>query len=156
MSNNTTILYTSPLQLLLSIHIIILYLHYTTLSCLIFITGWVYLVMYCLIVLLEQATASFALRSVFQLRHLASYSYRIAQGGTSRYQPPVYEDDLFVHAYPVEAFSNTVLQPQPCYSIDEEQQSTRRGEEDKCPSLLEFVAMMVVNPVQYIFDRIDK
>ena len=89
---------------------------------------------------------------MFQLRHLASYSYRIAQGGTSRYQPPVYEDDLFIHTYPVEAFSNTVLQLQPCYSIDE-QQSTRRGEE---PSLLVFVAMMVVNPVKCFFDRIDK
>ena len=115
-----------------------------------------YLEVYCLIVLLELATASFALRSVFQLRHLASYSYRMAQGGTSRYQLPVYEDNLFVHAYPVEAFSITVLQPQPCYSIDEEQQSTRRGEEVKCPSLLVFVAMMVVNPVQYFFDRIDE
>ena len=81
---------------------------------------------------------------------------RVPAASSSRYQLPVYEDDLFVHAYPVEAFSITVLQPQPCYSIDEEQQSTRRGEEVKCPSLLVFVAMMVVNPVKCFFDRIDE
>ena len=107
--------------------------------------------MYCLIILVELAAASFALRSVFQLRDLASYNYRMAQG-TSRYQPPVCEDDLHAYAYPVEAFSSNALQTQhqmlqPCYSIEEE---------DKCPSLLAFVVMMVVNPVQYFFDRMDR
>ena len=130
------------------------HLHYCRLP-----RGWVYLEMYCLIILVELAAASFALRSVFQLRDLASYSYRMAQG-TNRYQPPVCEDNLHAYAYPVEAFGSNALQPQhqqlqPCYSIEEEQ-STRGGVEDKCPSLLVFVVMMVVNPVQYFFDRIDR
>ena len=103
MSNNATILNSSPLQLLLSIHITIFYLHYVIMPHLHYCRlprGWVYLEVYYLIVLLELVAASCALRSVFQLRHLVSYSYRMTQG--TRYQPP----------YPVETFSNTVVHSQ--------------------------------------------